>query len=447
MHTTNFTNDSVQNNQINTIVTSAAGLPERSRLGWLTNVARKLVINQLRKLHSGRILLVEEHHDGTRTQGFGQPSAEFPVTAKIFVQNPQFYCDLAFGGSIGAGESYMLGHWKGDSLTDVVRIMARNADVMDEMESGMAGITTPVRKALHWFNRNSKQGSRKNIAAHYDIGNDLFELFLDPTMMYSSGIFPNTDTSMEEASLVKLKRICSKLSLNKNDHVVEIGTGWGGFAIFAAQNYGCRVTTTTISRQQYDLACKRVKDAGLQEKITVLFKDYRDLEGQFDKLVSIEMIEAVGHSYYDTYFKKCAELLKPDGAMLIQAITIADQRFDKAKRSVDFIQRYIFPGSCIPSVTALSQSVTKATDLRLFHLEDIGPHYATTLRKWREQFFYNLDKIKQLGYSNEFIRMWDFYLCYCEGGFQERVISDAHLLFTKPNNRLQPILPLTQDSM
>jgi cyclopropane-fatty-acyl-phospholipid synthase len=294
-------------------------------------------------------------------------------------------------------------------------------------------------KGLHWLNRNTEQGSRKNIAAHYDLGNDMFQLFLDPTMMYSSAIFARDDMALEQASLHKLERICQKLQLSPADHVVEIGTGWGGFAMYAASHYGCKVTTTTISQAQYDLAQQRVAAAGLGDKINILLTDYRELEGQYDKLVSIEMIEAVGYQFYDTYFAQCARLLKPEGMMLLQAITIADQRYDAARRSVDFIQRYIFPGSCIPSVTAMLQSITRATDMRLFDLEDIGPHYARTLAEWRHNFFRNEAAIRALGYPDEFIRMWEFYLCYCEGGFAERALGDVHMLLVKPENRRAPV--------
>ena len=260
-------------------------------------------------------------------------------------------------------------------------------------------------------------------------------------MMYSSAVFEQPGMTLEQASIAKLDRICRKLALHAGDHVVEIGTGWGGFALHAARHYGCRVTTTTISRAQYELAVARVAAAGLSDKITVLLKDYRELEGKFDKLVSIEMIEAVGHQYYEEYFRTCARLLEPDGMALIQAITIADQRYEAARRSVDFIQRYIFPGSCIPSVTALLASITRASDLRLFHLEDIGPHYARTLAAWRHAFMRNLDQVRALGYPEEFIRMWEFYLCYCEGGFEERVLGDAQLLLVKPGNRRSAIVP------
>lgn len=405
--------------------------------GIMSSFAKDMVLKQLRQLREGQLVIDDQ---GERYY-FGAVTGEFPATAVININDPRFYSMLAFGGSIGAGESYIMGHWESDNLTNVVRIMVRNMELLDNMENGLARLANPIRKALHWLNRNSLEGSRKNISAHYDLGNDFFELFLDPTMMYSCGIFANSDTTMEQASRAKLKRICDKLDLKPDDRVVEIGTGWGGFAIYAAKHFGCHVTTTTISQKQYEWAKRRIQEENLEDRITLLFEDYRKLEGQYDKLVSIEMIEAVGHRYYDTFFKKCSDLLKPDGIMLIQAITIADQRYEQAKRSVDFIQRYIFPGSCIPSNTAILNSTTRASDLRLFHLEDFGPHYATTLRLWKEQLFRNRDQVRERGYPDSLIRMWDFYLCYCEGGFFERAISDVHYIFTKPLNRHKPILP------
>lgn len=405
--------------------------------GKLAVLFKQKILNQLARIEYGHLII----NDGHQQYHFVGEREDFQVKATINILDTQFYSMLALGGSIGAGESYMMGQWYSDNLTDVMRIMVRNMDLLDDMEQGWARIGAPVRKALHWLNRNTMKGSQSNIAAHYDLGNDFFELFLDPTMMYSCGIFEKADTTMEQASIAKLKRICDKLALRESDHVVEIGTGWGGFAIFAAKNYGCKVTTTTISRNQHEWAKQRIKEEGLDDRITLLFEDYRNLKGNYDKLVSIEMIEAVGHQYYDTFFEKCARLVKRDGMMLIQAITIADQRYEQAKKSVDFIQRYIFPGSCIPSNTALLSSATRASDLRLFHLEDIGPHYASTLRHWREQLFRNRDKVLERGYPESLIRMWDFYLSYCEGGFQERSISDVHLLFTLPGNRSEPILP------
>lgn len=409
--------------------TLTTSLKQKSRSKWVAGFAKAQILKHLDDLKIGRLTLI----DGAETYAHGD--AAHPLHAVIHVHDPRFYGEIAFGGSIGAGEAYMLGYWTADNLTNVIRLMCLNQSVMDNLEGGYQWFTRPVLRVLHWLNSNTTEGSRKNIAAHYDLGNDMFQLFLDPTMMYSSAMFNAHTKTLQQASELKLKTICDKLDLKPNDHVVEIGTGWGGFAIYAAQNYGCRITTTTISKQQYALAKARVEAAGLGDKITLLLEDYRNLQGQYDKLVSIEMIEAVGYQYYDTYFSKVSSLLKPDGLALIQAITIADQRYESAKKSVDFIQRYIFPGSCIPSNTAMLNSITKNTDLRLFDLEDIGTHYATTLRMWRENFFANINQVRQLNYSEEFIKMWEFYLCYCEGGFEERALGDVHLLLAKPENR------------
>ena len=395
---------------------------------WIQQFAKNQVLARLKRLKIGHLTLIE---NGIKYE-FGTDKS---LTATISVIDAHFYGEIAFGGSIGAGEAYMLGYWSADNLTNVIRMMAANQNVMDTLEGGYQWASKPFLKLLHYLNRNTADGSRRNIAAHYDLGNDFFKLWLDPSMMYSSAIFNPLNSSLEAASNKKLQVICDKLDLKPTDHVVEIGTGWGGFAIYAAKHYGCKVTTTTISKQQYDEAVLRVKAENLSNKITLLLNDYRDLEGTFDKLVSIEMIEAVGHQFYDTYFAKCAALLKPNGMALIQAITITDQRFESAKNSVDFIQRYIFPGSNIPSITALLNSATRASDLKLLDLEDIGPHYATTLRFWRENFFAKINEVRSLGYSEEFIKMWEFYLCYCEGGFAERVLGDAHLLLVKPENR------------
>jgi cyclopropane-fatty-acyl-phospholipid synthase len=296
-------------------------------------------------------------------------------------------------------------------------------------------------RSLHALKRNTRLGSRKNISAHYDLGNDLFKLFLDENMMYSSAIFAEADDSLERASQRKLDRICQKLQLQPGDHLLEIGTGWGGMAVHAARHYGCRVTTTTISREQHELARQRIVEAGLADRVTLLHEDYRDLPGSYDKLVSIEMIEAVGHQYLDTYFRKCASLLKPDGLALIQAITIEDHRYRQALTSVDFIKRQVFPGSFIPCVTAMVDSAARAGQLRLLNLEDFGPSYATTLKHWRQRFLSRLDRVRALGYDDRFIRMWEFYLCYCEGGFLERSISDVHLLLAPSGNRRDQYLP------
>jgi cyclopropane-fatty-acyl-phospholipid synthase len=342
-------------------------------------------------------------------------------------------------GEIGAGEAYINGYWECDDLTSMVELFLCNSQYMGNIDSEKKWLVKPLYFLQRYLHRNTPKGSRRNIEAHYDLGNELFELFLDETMMYSCGIFHDQQTTLQEASEAKLERICQKLHLKPTDHLLEIGTGWGGFALYAAKHYGCRVTTTTISKQQYDYARKRVVDAGLEDRITLLFDDYRELKGSYDKLVSIEMVEAIGHRYYDTYFKKCSELLKPNGMMLLQSITISDQRYPVAKKSVDFIQKYIFPGGCLPSVAALGNAIARKTDMRIFHLEDIGPHYATTLHKWRERFFESIDKVRQLGYPEGFIRMWDYYLCYCEGGFRQQTIGTIQLLLTKPQTQRSPL--------
>jgi cyclopropane-fatty-acyl-phospholipid synthase len=351
------------------------------------------------------------------------------------VHDARFWGQVAWGGSVGAGEAYMLGYWSADDLAAALRIFAANTAAMDKLETGLARLSAPLRSLLHWAARNTRRGSRRNIAAHYDLGNDFFRLFLDPTLMYSSAVFERAGMTLEEASMAKLERICRRLELRPGDRVIEIGTGWGGFALHAASRYGCHVTTTTISEEQHALARERVRAAGLEDRIKLLKRDYRDLRGRYDKLVSIEMIEAVGHQYFDTFFAKCSELLKRDGRMLLQAITIADQRYEAARKSVDFIKRYIFPGCCIPSVAALTRAAARASDLRLVHLDDIGPHYATTLGMWRENMMHNLAAVRALGYPDEFIRMWEFYFCYCEAGFAERTLGDIQALFVKPGAR------------
>ncbi len=402
-----------------------------------SQIARRLVFRQLKSLHTGSLVIIEK---GVSYQ-FGQElTPGDDLYAEMVVNDMGCYTDILTGGSIGAAESYMTGDWTTPNLTMVVRVMVKNIDILDQMEGGIASVSRPFLKLLHRYNQNTEKGSRRNIAAHYDLGNDFFKLFLDPTMMYSSGIFPTDTSTMEQASNHKLKRICDKLQLSENDHVIEIGTGWGGFAIYAAKHYGCKVTTTTISQQQYLLARQRVEEEGLSDKITLLTEDYRKLEGTFDKLVSIEMIEAVGWKYYDVFFNTCSSLLKPDGVMLIQAITIADQRYEQAKYDVDFIQKYIFPGSCIPSVNALSSASMNASDMRLIHSDDFADHYARTLKAWNEQLKEKLDQVYLQGYSEDFVRMWFFYLCYCEGGFAERSIGVSHLVFAKPDYRHEQIL-------
>ena len=355
------------------------------------------------------------------------------------MHHSQLFADAAFGGTVGAGEAYIRGLWHCDDLTGLVRIFVANRDVMNGLDSGWALVSRPFLKLFHLWHRNSRQGSAQNIAAHYDLGNALYQLMLDPTMAYSCGIFEREESTLEQASIAKFDAVCRKLRLQPNDHVIEIGTGWGGLAIHAARHFGAKVTTTTISREQHDYAREQIDRHGLRDRVTLLLEDYRDLRGRFDKAMSIEMIEAVGADYLDTYLRKCSSLLTPNGAMLLQAITIQDQFYEQARKSVDYIQRFIFPGSFIPSVTAIAQALTRATDFKIAHLEDIGPHYARTLREWRHNFFDNLPKVRDLGYPESFVRLWEYYLCYCEGGFAERQLGDVQLLLTKPDCRLPAI--------
>lgn len=402
--------------------------------GTVNLLTRRLVLGRMAKIECGQLTIVDQ----IDRQVFGKRDE---LSATITVSDSRFYRAVAFGGALGAAEAYMQGYWNCDDLTKVVRILVRNRDVLEQMDRGFARVTAPFVRIFHWINRNSRSGSRRNIAAHYDLGNDFFRLWLDESMMYSSAIFESDDVTLEEASIAKLDRICRKLELSAEDHVLEIGTGWGGFALYAASHYGCKVTTTTISREQYEFAKERVIAAGLQDQVTLLQKDYRDLDGTYDKIVSIEMIEAVGHKFMNAYFAQCSRLLKDDGMMLLQAITIADQRYQAALQSVDFIQRYIFPGGFLPSVTALAESATRSSDLRFYHLEDIGEHYADTLRHWRERFIAHLHEVWEMGYREEFLRMWQYYFCYCEGAFIERAIGDVQVLLVKPGCRRSPLVP------
>jgi cyclopropane-fatty-acyl-phospholipid synthase len=420
-----------------TIMPSDAPPLESIKARSIDGLARKFLLRIIGKLKRGKITIL----DGPHRYVFGQSSITYPLEAVINVYHPRFYRKAVLGGSIGIAEAYMNGLWSAGDLTTALRIMALNRDSFERLDKGWSKVSAPLHRIWHFLRKNTRSGSRKNIVAHYDLGNDFYRLFLDDTLTYSCGIFDCDGSSMRDASMAKYNRICQKLELGPDDDVIEIGSGWGGFAIHAAQNFGCRVTTTTISDQQFKLAKQRIADSGVADRIDLVMRDYRDLKGKFDKLVSIEMIEAVGHHYLDDFFRSSSQLLKPDGMMLLQAITIADQVFERHKRSVDFIKRYIFPGSCIPSIAAITKSIAKATDLRLFHLEDITPHYARTLAHWREQFFNNINDVKALGYSDVFIRMWDYYFSYCEAGFAERYIGDVQMLFAKPMSRRKPLIP------
>lgn len=382
-------------------------------------IARTAVLGRMRSIGHGRLLIAEA--GAAHALGTGGPEAY------VQIHDPATWLAIAGGGTVGAGGAYINGHWSCSDLTALIRIFLRNRAALDGMERGVARMGAALFKTLHALNRNTRSGSRRNIAAHYDLGNDFYRLWLDETMMYSSALFIRDDMTLYEAQVAKLDRLCDQLELTADDHLLEIGTGWGGMAIHAAKRTGCRVTTTTISRQQYDLARQRVAEAGLSGRVTVLLQDYRDLTGTYDKLVSVEMIEAVGHHYYDTYFAAVTRLLKPSGLAVIQAITIAEQQYATAIREVDFIQRYIFPGSNIPSLGAITSSISRSGDLNLVTMDDLAPHYVRTLQCWRGAFRANLDAVRAQGFDERFIRMWEFYLAYCEGGFAERAIGVAHL--------------------
>jgi cyclopropane-fatty-acyl-phospholipid synthase len=394
---------------------------------FIDRLAKKMVFRLLGAMKFGQIVV----RDGKDRWTFGPDPT---LTAHVTVRDPNFYRQVVFGGSIGAGEAYINHLWDVDDLTILSRIMVLNMDMLDRMERGLGWILQIFRLLGHAAKHNSRKGSKRNIVAHYDLGNELYRSFLDPTMMYSAAIYPKESSSLEEASYHKLETICKKLDLKPTDRVIEIGSGWGGFAIHAARNYGCHVTTTTISDAQYAEAKKRILAAGLANRITLLKSDYRDLEGSFDKLVSIEMVEAVGRKYLPTFFKKCGELLTANGMMLLQAITIRDNKYDQYSRSVDFIQRHIFPGGHILSVTRMLNMITGKTDMVVRNLEDFGLDYARTLRDWRHRFGKAFPSLREHGYDERFRRLWEYYLCYCEGGFQEQSISVVHLVASRPKN-------------
>jgi cyclopropane-fatty-acyl-phospholipid synthase len=394
----------------------------------LDGLAKKLLFSKLTELKKGWIQITDPSGE---VRGFGDSHAPVSARVEITIHRARAYSRIAFGGSIGTGESYVDGDWDCDKLTELVRIFVANRDVLNQIDGGASALFSPLQRLAHRLRKNSIQGSNKNVSAHYDLGNDFFALFLDETWMYSCGIFLKPDTTLTEASVEKIDLICRKLELSPEDHLVEIGTGWGGFAIHAARNYGCKITTTTISRRQYELAVQRIEEAGLSDKIEVLFEDYRNLTGVYDKAVSIEMVEAVGLDHLDEYFAKCSSLIKPGGKMVLQAITIRDQFYEQARKSVDFIQQCVFPGSGIPSIDSMSRAISKSTDMRIFGLEDIGSHYATTLNRWGQNLDRNKAEVLALSNGPELYRLWKFYLGYCEGGFLEQSISCIQMEITK----------------
>ncbi|MGQ4275774.1 class I SAM-dependent methyltransferase [Pseudidiomarina sp. E22-M8] len=389
--------------------------------------ARRAVLRLLSELEDGYVTLREQ---GEVLGHFGREQSD--LKAEINVLKPSFYRRLLLGGSIASGETFIDESWETPDLTKVIQLFARNLSALDAFEAKFSWLLLPWQKFQHWRRRNNKQQAKENISAHYDLGNELYQGFLDPAMQYSSAVYPTADSTLTEAQQHKLKCLCDGLELQASDHLIEIGTGWGGLAVYAAKHYGCKVTTTTISTEQYQYAKQQVAAAGLADKITVLQQDYRDLDGQYDKLVSVEMIEAVGRQYMATYFQTCSRLLKPEGKMALQAITIADQRMRSYANSVDFIQQHIFPGGFLPSLTMITEMFTKHTDMVVRQLQDIGFDYAYTLRDWRERFNQAHPQLQKQGYDARFGRLWNFYLCYCEGGFLERSVSAVQLVASKP---------------
>jgi len=389
-------------------------------------LARRSVIQVLEKLERGQLVLVE---NGER-HSFGEPG-EDGLTSTVAVYHPRAYWELAWGGTTGGARAYMNGWWSTRDLSTLIRIVIRNRSVLFGMEKGWAWLGQRIQAVGHFLRKNTRRGSRRNIESHYDLGNDFFSSFLDDTMSYSCGIFVRGDASLEQAATAKYDLVCRKLDLGPQDRLLEIGGGWGGLAIHAARHYGCSVTTTTISPSQYELAVRRVRQAGLSHRVRVLRRDYRDLGGRYDKLVSIEMLEAVGHQFYDTYFRVCSRLLQPGGKMLLQTIVAPDEEFQERSRTSDFVKEYIFPGCTLPSVGVIRETIARSTDLELTHLEDITPHYVVTLRRWRENLWHHVDEVRRLGYSDHFVRMWDYYFAYCEAGFQERHNGDVQILFSK----------------
>ncbi|MET2947025.1 cyclopropane-fatty-acyl-phospholipid synthase family protein [Vibrio owensii] len=399
--------------------------------------ARGVLFQCLQKMEIGCLTVIESFKTETteRSERFSTPNGDYnsePVAATIEVKHPGFYSRLLQGGSIAAGEAYMDGWWDSPDLTALMKLMALNLRALDKLEEQGSWLTKLLYKFSHWSNRNSEENSRKNIHAHYDLGNNLYEAFLDTNMLYSSALYNNADDSLEQAQINKMDRLCQQLELKPTDHVVEIGTGWGAMAIYMAEQYGCQVTTTTISEEQHAYAEQKIKERGLENRITLLKEDYRNLTGTYDKLVSIEMIEAVGKQFLPSYIKVCESLLKSGGLMAIQAITIADQRYDYYSNNVDFIQKYIFPGGFLPSVTSLTQATTKYSDLVTRDLFDIGLDYAKTLNEWHLRFNRAESEVRSFGYDDRFVRMWRYYLSYCEGGFLARTISAVHMTFQRP---------------
>jgi len=399
--------------------------------GLGTNLAKKIFLKSLARLRVGYLELVCPEN----TYCFGQ--LQDPLHAVVAVHDERFFLRALLAGDVGVGEAYMDGDWSTPDLVAVVRLAVRNLDQLDNSNRLFTALRRMADFVEHRRNRNTESGSRRNIAYHYDLGNDFYHLFLDRSMAYSCAYYESAEDTLEQAQVRKFDRICRKLQLGSLDHVLEIGTGWGGFAAYAAETYGCRVTTTTISRQQHDYAREVFSRSRAGERIQLLFEDYRNLRGQFDKIVSIEMFEAVGYEHYDDYFGTCDRLLKPDGSMLLQTITIMESKFQQYRKQSDWIKKHIFRGAELASVTEIQRSLAKTTRMQLFHLEDIGKHYALTLNEWRRRFLGHLAEVRQRGFDERFVCMWDYYLAYCEGAFRERYISDVQLVLGKVTSEIQ----------
>ena len=411
------------NNKFN--VNKIANDLTKGRNSYLNSFFKKMFFRKLSLINEGYVEIDIDH----KIKSFGDKTSNQNACIKVLSED--FFTLIGSGGLNGAAEAYSLGLWECDEIVVLIRILAKNRKLMSSFDSGFARFLNPINKFIHYTRRNSIVGSKRNISAHYDLSNDFYKLWLDPTMTYSCAIFNNENTSLEDASIEKLDRICRKIHLNENDHLLEIGTGWGSFSLHAAKKYGCKITTTTISDSQYDYTLNKIKEENLSDKITLIKKDYRHLEGNYDKIVSIEMIEAVGHDNISTYMSKVSNLLKDNGIFALQGITYNDQNFDIYKNSVDFINKYIFPGACLISISQIMNSLKNHTDLILQDLDDITLHYAKTLNRWRKNFHSSKNDIKELGFSDNFIRLWDFYLVYCEAGFLEKNIGDYQFIFNK----------------
>ena len=397
----------------------------------------RALCRQLNKIDQGCLTLKA----GNQTHQMGTVSDE-NISANIEVHNNAFFRKTCLGGSLGVADSYADGDWDTNDLVAVFRLFLQNQEVMDGMESGWASLLNRIARWGYLLSqKNTRKGSRKNIALHYDLGNDFYELMLDPTMTYSCGIFNSPECTLEEASLAKYDRIIDQLDIQSHHHILEIGCGWGGFAHRLAERTEAKLTATTISDRQYEYARERIEKAGVHDRISIVRQDYRDLVGQFDRIVSIEMIEAVGHEFLPTYFSKISDLLVSDGAALIQGITMPDHRFTQYLKEVDYIRTRVFPGSCVPSASAMIEAAVKKSDLRPADLHDFGYHYSRTLREWRMHFLENEEEIKKLGYDEHFRRAWLYYLCYCEAGFEEGYTGDIHLLLAKPASKLSRGFP------